>query len=119
MKSGYPLGAAFEVEQSAEFGPVDSAGREWSVYLLTCADGTLYCGVTTDVERRVAMHNGDIAGGAKYTRGRRPVSLTACVDRLTRSEALRLEAQIKKLKRGEKLPTLARIVKEQFLQADS
>lgn len=80
--------------------------RNWCVYLLTCADGTLYCGVTSDMERRLAMHNGLLAGGAKYTRGRRPVTLTACADGLTRGEALRLEARVKKKPRSEKLAAL-------------
>ena len=66
------------------------SGKMWSVYLLRCADGTLYCGVTTDVERRLAMHNGKKPGGARYTRGRRPVTLAACADGVERGEALRL-----------------------------
>ena len=80
--------------------------RTWSVYLLSCADGTLYCGVTTDVQKRLAMHNGQRSGGARYTRGRRPVSLAACVGGLTRSEALRLEARIKKEPRERKTAVL-------------
>ncbi|MEG6502462.1 GIY-YIG nuclease family protein, partial [Desulfovibrio sp. 1214_IL3152] len=40
----------------------------WLVYLLECADGTLYCGITRDMERRLAQHNGALAGGARYTR---------------------------------------------------
>ena len=83
------------------------ACRDWCVYLLTCADGTLYCGVTSDLERRLAMHNGLLAGGAKYTRGRRPVSLAACTEGLTRGEALRLEAKVKKKPRSEKLAALS------------
>ena len=83
------------------------AHRDWCVYLLTCADGTLYCGVTSDLERRLAMHNGLLAGGAKYTRGRRPVSLAACTEGLTRGEALRLEAKVKKKPRSEKLAALS------------
>jgi putative endonuclease len=83
------------------------ARRDWCVYLLTCADGTLYCGVTSDLERRLAMHNGLLAGGAKYTRGRRPVSLAACTEGLTRGEALRLEAKVKKKPRSEKLAALS------------
>ena len=82
------------------------ACRDWCVYLLTCADGTLYCGVTSDLERRLAMHNGLLAGGAKYTRGRRPVSLAACAGGLTRGEALRLESRVKKKPRREKLEAL-------------
>ena len=83
-----------------------SERRDWCVYLLSCADGTLYCGVTSDLERRLAMHNGLLAGGAKYTRGRRPVTLTACSGGLTRGEALRLEARVKKKPRSEKLAAL-------------
>jgi len=49
----------------------------WHVYLLQCADGTLYCGVTTDLARRLKAHNGEAPGGAAYTRGRRPVKLLA------------------------------------------
>ena len=45
----------------------------WYVYLVECGDGSLYCGVTTNPERRVDAHNGLRPGGAKYTRSRRPV----------------------------------------------
>ena len=78
----------------------------WSVYLLRCADGTLYCGATTDVTRRVAMHNGVLAGGAKYTRTRRPVTLAARADGFSRSEALRLERKVKRLPRERKTEAL-------------
>ena len=81
--------------------------RRWCVYLLTCADGTLYCGVTTDLARRLDMHNGILAGGARYTRGRRPVKLTACTGNLTQGEALRLEARVKKTPRAQKASLLA------------
>ena len=80
--------------------------RDWCVYLLTCADGTFYCGVTNDLPRRLDMHNGKLAGGAKYTRGRRPVALTACTEGLTQGEALRLEARVKKAQRATKLALL-------------
>ena len=70
------------------------------VYLLRCADGTLYCGWSTDLERRVRQH---AAGAAsRYTRSRRPVELVwsaACADR---SEAMREEARLKRLTRAEK-----------------
>ena len=68
----------------------------WCVYLVLCADGSLYCGVTTDLARRVAMHNGDLPGGARYTRSRRPVKLAAHACGLSRSAALRLERLVKK-----------------------
>ena len=80
--------------------------RFWSVYLLRCADDTLYCGVTTDVARRVAMHNGALSGGAKYTRARRPVTLVACADGFSYSEALRLERKVKRLPRERKTEVL-------------
>ena len=80
--------------------------RDWCVYLLACADGTLYCGSTCDLPRRLAMHNGILPGGAKYTRGRRPVKLAACAEGFSRSEALRLEAKVKKMPRAEKERTL-------------
>lgn len=75
---------------------------DWHVYLLRCADDSLYCGVTTDVARRLAQHNGLLPGGARYTRTRRPVRLEACRACSDRSQALRLEARIKKTPRREK-----------------
>ncbi|MCD2256248.1 GIY-YIG nuclease family protein [Agrilactobacillus fermenti] len=71
------------------------------VYILKCADNTLYTGYTTDVTHRVAMHN---AGkGAKYTRARRPVKLLYYWQLSTKSEALKAEAHFKKLTRTQKL----------------
>ena len=70
------------------------------VYILRCADNTLYTGSTTDVARRAAVHNS--GRGAKYTRSRRPVKVAyweSCPDR---SAALRREAAIKRLSRAEK-----------------
>ena len=86
--------------------------RDWCVYLLTCADGTFYCGVTNDLPRRLDMHNGKLAGGAKYTRGRRPVTLTACTEGLTQGEALRFEAKVKKTPRAAKLALFTNLHKE-------
>jgi len=76
--------------------------QSWFVYMVQCADGTLYTGVTIDVLRRVKEHNG-ITKGAKYTRVRRPVLLTYQESFLSRSEACVREAAIKKLARDEKL----------------
>ncbi len=70
------------------------------VYILRCADDTLYTGYTTDVDRRVSEHN---AGeGAKYTRGRTPVELLYTEPYETRSAALSREHEIKALSRAEK-----------------
>ncbi|MEM4781280.1 MAG: GIY-YIG nuclease family protein [Halalkalicoccus sp.] len=70
------------------------------VYVLECADGSLYTGYTTDIERRVGEH--DAGEGAKYTRGRTPVSLVHTESFETRSAAMRREYAIKQLSRGEK-----------------
>lgn len=73
------------------------------VYLLQCADGTLYTGISSDLERRLAQHNGERPGGPRYTRGRRPVTLMWSTPAADRATALRREAAIKKLSRREKL----------------
>ena len=75
----------------------------WFVYMLRCADGTLYTGITTDVDRRVAEHNGDSGLGARYTRSRRPVTLAYVEPARNRAGAARREAAIKRLDRARKL----------------
>lgn len=83
------------------------------VYILRCADDSLYAGYTTDLERRLAEHNGTGAtirsktAGARYTRARRPVALVHTEAYDTRSAALKREAAIKKLTKGEKESLLA------------
>jgi putative endonuclease len=71
------------------------------VYLLRCADGSLYCGWTTDVERRLAEHR--TGGASRYTRSRLPVELALTIEVGDRSEAMREEARIKRLPRATKL----------------
>jgi putative endonuclease len=71
------------------------------VYLLKCADNTYYCGITTDLDRRIKEHNTSSLG-AKYTKGRRPVILIYSKKYQTRSEAQKEEARIKKLPRANK-----------------
>jgi putative endonuclease len=78
----------------------------WHVYILRCADGSLYTGVATDLQRRLLQHNGSLAGGSRYTRGRRPVSLLWSDTASDRSTAQRREAAIKRLSRDEKLRLL-------------
>jgi putative endonuclease len=75
----------------------------WQVYIVECADGSLYTGVARDLERRLAQHNGDRAGGPRYTRGRRPVRLLWSAPAADRAQALAREAAIKKLSRSGKL----------------
>jgi putative endonuclease len=72
----------------------------WVCYLLRCADDTLYCGITNDMEKRLAAHNA--AEGAKYTRGRIPVSVVYCESCADKSSALKREIQIKRLSRSAK-----------------
>lgn len=69
--------------------------------MLRCGDGSLYTGITTDVERRVAVHNS--GKGAKYTRSRLPVTVVYQEKLPDKSAALRRELEIKSLTRGEKL----------------
>ncbi len=78
----------------------------WRVYVLECAGGALYCGVTTDLARRLAEHNGELPGGARFTAGRRPVRLLASLACPDRGAAQRLEARIKALPRARKLAFL-------------
>ena len=73
----------------------------WLVYLLECADGTYYAGITNRLEHRLEAHN--LGQGARYTRSRRPVVLLATQEHPDRSEASKAEARLKQLPRGEKL----------------
>lgn len=77
-----------------------SSGNAHYVYILECADGTLYTGYTTDVERRIEEH--DSGEGAKYTRGRTPVDLVYKERFEDRSSAMRREHEIKQLSRAQK-----------------
>jgi putative endonuclease len=74
------------------------------VYLLRCADDSLYCGWTDDVERRLAAHRAGKA--SRYTRSRLPVELARVIEVADRSAALREEARIKRLPRSAKLALL-------------
>lgn len=77
--------------------------NDWHVYLVRCSDGSLYCGITRDLEKRLAQHNGRKPGGARYTRSRRPVNLIASLANLEHGQALRYEAKIKKLRQNAKI----------------
>jgi putative endonuclease len=80
---------------------------EYAVYIVRCADGSLYTGITTDVVRRIAEHNGERAHGAKATRTRRPVTLVYEEKYSTRSEASKREYEIKSLTRTKKLKLIS------------
>jgi len=78
-----------------------SSPNNWICYLLCCADGTLYCGITNDLDKRLGAHNAGTA--AKYTRSRGPVELVFVEECADRSVASKREMAIKKLTRVEKL----------------
>ena len=83
----------------------------WAVYILRCGDGTLYTGSTTDVQKRLKTHRS--GRGAKYTRGRGPVTLRYCEEAMDKPAALRREAALKRLSRVEKL----RLIRESRVDA--
>jgi putative endonuclease len=99
-------------EEEVRDGACDAADRReteplrggaWCVYMLRCADGSLYTGVAVNLARRLRQHNGELSGGARYTRARRPVALLWSETCDGRAGAQRREAEIKALTRRQKL----------------
>lgn len=76
----------------------------WFVYLVECADGSYYCGVTNNLDKRIKVHNS--GKGAKYTKTRLPVRLICHSKPLTKSNAYKLEYKVKKQKRRNKIAFL-------------
>jgi len=74
----------------------------WFVYLVRCRDDTLYCGIATDLARRLAEHN-SADKGAKYTRGRQPVQLVYAEEAASRGQATQREGRIKRMSRAQKM----------------
>ena len=85
--------------------------KKWLIYILECRDGSLYCGITNNIEKRLKQHKGEIKGGAKYTRSHWPCKLVYKEKSASRSEALKREAIIKKMSKVEK-QTLVNSFKE-------
>ncbi len=75
---------------------------DWHLYLIRCHDGSLYTGITTDVARRFAEHQGNGDAGAKYLRGRGPLVLVFQKKLGSRSLALGVESKVKKLSKARK-----------------
>ena len=75
---------------------------KWYMYVVLCFDNSFYCGITTNLEKRLKQHNGAIKGGAKYTRSRRPCKYIYKEAAQNRSDALKKEAAFKKLSRKQK-----------------
>ena len=80
--------------------PNSAAGTVWFLYILKCGDGTFYTGVTTDIERRLRMHQEGTA--SRYTRTRRPVALVYREECAGRSQSLARECAVKALSRRRK-----------------
>jgi putative endonuclease len=80
----------------------------WSVYIVRCADGTLYTGIAIDVARRVEEHNSNNLLAASYTRARRPVVLAYQESAASRSAAAKREYQIKQMSRKQKQALVSR-----------
>ena len=76
------------------------AGKGWFLYIVRCRDKTLYTGITNDLERRLLLHQNGVA--SRYTRSRLPVKLLYQEQCSSRSDALKKEHALKKLKRNEK-----------------
>lgn len=76
--------------------------KQWFVYILRCADNSLYTGVTLDVNKRLDEHNGINKNGAKYTHGRRPVKLVYQEASISRSAACKREYAIRRLNKPQK-----------------
>ena len=82
---------------------------DYFVYILECADSTLYVGSTNDVQKRLKAHNGELPGGARYTSGRRPVRLRYSEQCESRGAALKREHALKSLSRTEKLKLVSKV----------
>lgn len=80
---------------------------KYCVYMLRCANGAFYTGVTNDIERRLKQHNGELPGGAKYTQANRPVVLVFSEELSSKSEAMQREYEIKQLTRKGKSKLVA------------
>ena len=91
--------------------------KAWYVYIVECRDGTYYTGITNNLDRRITEHN-EGRQGAKYTRARRPVKLINHLKVTTRSEALKIEIDIKKKKRSDKINHMNNI-KSQWRENES
>jgi putative endonuclease len=75
---------------------------DWFLYIIRCYDGSLYAGISTDVDRRFSEHQSQGAAGSKYLKGRSPLTLVFRQNLGHRSLALKVELKVKKLSRGRK-----------------
>ena len=85
----------------------DSSESLWCVYIIRCADGSLYTGISLDAQRRLDEHRSGSGRGAKYLRGRGPLEMVCSQSIGTRSAALKVEARFRKLSKDRKEEMLA------------
>jgi len=81
--------------------------KKYNVYILECSDRTFYTGITSNLNKRLRQHNGEITGGAFYTQNKRPVKLLYTEEYETHLEAARREVAIKKLKKVGKIKLIS------------
>lgn len=86
---------------------VESRVVDWFLYLVRCRRGTLYTGITTDVQRRFAEHQAGGARAARYLRGKGPLQLVYTMSAGSKAQAAVLEYRVKRLSRTEKLRLIA------------
>lgn len=79
----------------------------WYLYIVQTAGGTLYTGISTDPQRRLRQHSGELAGGAKALRGKGPLTLVYCQNLSDKTTAAKAEYQLKQLPRAAKLALIA------------
>src|SRR4051794_18044610 len=90
----------------------------YHVYIVRCNDGSLYTGVTNSLERRIRQHNGELWGGARYTRGKRPVEFVYIEKTSSRKEACKREWEIKHtMTREQKEELVSQASKDDILKA--
>ncbi len=92
---------------------MSKAGEQWCLYILQCADGSLYTGITNDLPARLDRHNRGM--GAKYTRGRGPVELTYSEPCANRSMASKREYEVKRLSLEQKRRLIGRCTRDNLL----
>lgn len=91
--------------KGCEFDSRRARKMNWKLYIVEAKDGSLYTGITVDIEKRIAVHNS--GKGSKSLLGKRPVKLVYIENLETRSEALKREYEIKQLSRAQKLELIA------------
>lgn len=92
--------------------PRPEEGVTWFRYVLECSDGSLYVGITTDLRRRLRQHNGELAGGASFTSGRRPVRYLSARPHPRRGPATADERWVRGLSKKRKLAQVAEDLRE-------